>query len=123
MTQDGQPRTRKPLACVGALGLTLAVGYVLSYAPVVRVCGRGSYIEITQGAHAIRADMPGPLADSSRYPLYEPVDWLIDRTALRHPLFLWAECWGVRKAFEYGYYVRNPLPPFGEIRESEQMGH
>lgn len=92
------------------------VVYVLSYAPIVKICGDTRQFVPDQprtGAYVITADIQEPLADASRYPAYAPVDWLIDDTPLREPLFLWAEIWGVGQAFEYGHWVRNPLPPFG----------
>lgn len=99
--------------------------YALSYAPIVRIC-EAVYpvpqISIRQGACTISADRV-PVADASQYPPYKPVDWVIDNTPLRTPLFYWAEVWGVRKPFEYGYFLRNPLPPFGvvePVRRSDQ---
>ena len=65
--------------------------YVLSYAPVVRVNGR-EYIQ------AGRVDFWVP-SDGIRFPLYKPVDWLIDNTPLRGPLFIWAGLWGVGGEF------------------------
>jgi hypothetical protein len=98
--------------------IAVPIAYVLSYAPVVRICADAREFEPDRprmGARVITADIQEPLADASRYPPYAPVDWLIDNTPLREPLFLWAEVWGVGKAFEYGYWVRNPLPPFGTV--------
>ena len=72
-----------------ALVSVFVTGYVLSYAPVVRFGGHEeewvvpSYFPGTPR----RVIIP---ADGSRYPIYKPVDWLIDNTPLRSPLFRWA---------------------------------
>ena len=52
--------------------------YVLSYAPVVRVRGRIAYYAFHEA--------PVVLADSSLYPPFEPIDWVIDNTPLRELL-------------------------------------
>ncbi len=57
--------------------------YVLSFAPVVRICGQRSL-----------------------YPAYKPVNWMIDHTALREPLFIWAGIWGVRDEVEANSIAR-----------------
>jgi hypothetical protein len=89
------------------------VVYVLSYAPVVRVCGRtveyrfNVDIPFPQGTAIAPGFESGSemviqqqIADSSLYPMYGPVDWLIDHTPLRGPLLSWAGLWGVRDAFD-----------------------
>lgn len=60
----------------------LFAAYVLSYAPVVRY---GGHEEVTSTLlrQSFIAVVP---ADGSRFPLYKPVDWLIDNTPLREPL-------------------------------------
>lgn len=50
------------------------------------------------------------MADSSLYPIYKPVDWLIDNTPLRNPLFSWAEVLGVREEFDDGAEHRDSDP-------------
>lgn len=67
------------------------LAYVLSYAPVVRIC-EGSDEALTTGAIG--------------YPVYEPVDWLIDNTPLREPIFSWGGLWNVRAQFELAHAVR-----------------
>ena len=76
----------------------LGVAYVLSYAPVVRF--KGPYSGNRPGAFLF------PI-DGSDLPVYRPVDYLIDETPLREPLFLWADLWGVREPFEFASAVRN----------------
>ena len=68
--------------------LSAFVMYVLSYAPVVRF------------SNGYR------LANSREFPAYEPVDGLIDWTALREPLLVWADIWQVRGNFEARYSRR-----------------
>jgi hypothetical protein len=76
---------------VVVLVLLLAVAYVLSYAPVVRWSLASSGL---------------PLMDGQDFPAYRPVDWLIDKTPLRRPLFLWADVWHVRFEFEISALIR-----------------
>ena len=87
--------------------------YVLSYAPAVRVCGRTRPVEELLTISGVYYMEPvvfqQRLADASLYPPYQPVDWLIDNTPLRKPLFYWAELWGVREQFEAGESGRSPF--------------
>ena len=82
--------------------------YVLSYAPVVKACKRTvetaeyPFTAIWVSFSVSPVMVHREAADGSIYPLYSPVDWLIDSTPLRKPLFFWAEIWGVRDAFEFG---------------------
>ncbi len=66
---------RKPLlvnlAWAAALVMLLAVGYVLSYPMAVR-------------------RMEGDF----HLPAYIPVEWLVDNTALREPIYWWADLCG-----------------------------
>ncbi len=39
-------------------------------------------------------------------PGYRSVDWLIDNTPLRKPLFVWADFWGVGNYFELEHWDR-----------------
>lgn len=86
--------------------------YVLSYAPVVKICRRSVETrEVPRAQLSVSFQMRPvavrrELADGSLYPLYSPVDSLIDRTSLRKPLFFWADIWGVREAFESGFQER-----------------
>lgn len=93
------------------------VVYVLSYAPVVKVCGRTA--EFPVDGRSLGLDIRSmdsvvvplvivnqPLADGSLYPLYAPVDWLIDNTLLREPLFFWAGLWSAGDEFEKGRSFR-----------------
>ncbi len=63
--------------------IVLPVAYVLNYAPVVRMT-------------------PVRIGTS----VYAPVDWMIDNTPLREPLFWWADLWGVRDDFRAGMLSR-----------------
>ena len=91
------PRTKPSKTSLVAFAMLLPVVYVLSYAPVMRVCGR----TLPAGQlPPIGVEVP-PLADASLYPAYHPVDWLIDNTPLRKPLFWWADLWGVGDYLRY----------------------
>ena len=92
------------------VSVVLVLLYLLSYAPVVRACGRRH----VGAAHAL-SDATGvnvenlafdPEADSSLYPLYHPIDLVIDHTPLQVLLFGWANVWGVRDEFERGHIHR-----------------
>ena len=69
--------------------------YVLSYAPVVRICD-GPDPEPPEFVALYSSFF---VEKDPEYPLYVPVDWLIDNTPLETPLFIWAECWNVREHF------------------------
>ena len=111
MNGDGERRKRGPsfTSLVAFFLIVSPIIYVLSYAPIVRVCGRPIVpAAIPDGTSGVIVWFVGePMADSSLYPAYKPVDWLIDNTPVRRPLFVWAEVWGVRDAFEIGYLLRN----------------
>ena len=114
------PRTKPSRTSLLAFFMVvLPVLYVLSYAPVVRFYdGETEHdldIPFPAGAHFIPADWL-KLADSSRYPPYKPIDWLIDNTPLQKPLYFWADIWGVHTAFEKANWVRrSTLPPSDEV--------
>jgi len=76
---------------VGGLLLVIGLLYVLSYAPVVRWTRN-----------------PSPLvaSDGSRFPVYKPLDWLIDNTPARNLLFRWADLWGVGDIFRFNHRWR-----------------
>jgi hypothetical protein len=72
--------------------LAVVVVYPLSYAPVVRYqveLHRGEFFEPTNGL------------DGNWMPVYKPVDWLIDNTSLKKPLFAWARLWKVGADFRW----------------------
>ncbi len=103
-----KPKTRpSPTSLVAFFLIVAPVVYVLSYAPVVRVCGRTVEYDpdIPFPSGTFNVDIPDyqsgvTLENPSLYPAYQPVHWLIDHTPLREPLMLWADLWGVRYAFE-----------------------
>ena len=76
--------------------LALVVVYPLSYAPVVKW---------TESDLMIGPDIPAP-ADGGQLPGYRPLDWLIDNTPLREPMFAWARVWGVETQFEWASFFR-----------------
>jgi len=96
-------KARKPwlvnLAMVAVLSLFI---YPLSYAPVVRLGGGNRDVMPTMSIHGPYVDY----ADGSRYPVFQPVDWLIDHTPLRQPLFWWAALFGVKEDFQTAYNFR-----------------
>ena len=69
--------------------LCVVVAYPMSYAPVVRF----------NRSVAFGRDLP----------MYAPVDWVIDNTPLRDPLFAWARLWGVEYEFVWAEYSRTHL--------------
>ena len=86
------PRANPSRTSLVAFAMLLApLLYVLSYAPVVRVCF---------DSHAIPP-----------YELYAPIDWLTENTPLREPLFCWAEICGVRRVFEMRSAIKNRITP------------
>jgi hypothetical protein len=92
--------SRKPLlvnvAWTIALFCVVTSGYVLSYAPVVRV------IKATQ-----TDDPQLSAADGYELPPYAPIDWMIDQTPLRRPLLCWAELCGVGTDFWFASEIRS----------------
>jgi hypothetical protein len=84
-------KPRKPLLAnltwVGVLVFAFPVLYVLSYAPVYRLMYEPTFVE-------------------TRIPGYSPVEWLIDRTPLRTPLFWWSGVFGVREKTEHASDIR-----------------
>lgn len=71
--------------------IVFIVAYVLSYAPVYRVCGFGP---VSRGGRLV-----GYAPD--HVPFYRPVEWLMDNTPLSGPLYKWGGVWGC----EYGLHL------------------
>ena len=86
MSQDARRKPRKPLLInllwAAVLGVVLFVVYAMSYPVAVR------------------------LTSSTVLPAYRPVEWLIDNTPVREPMFRWAEFCGVRDGLEWEYFLR-----------------
>ena len=109
------PRTKPSKTSLVAFGfILLPLVYVLSYAPVVRVRGRTvevpwTWSEYFSAGYSVNGTptMRIERADASLYPAYQAVDWLIDNTPLRQPLFYWAEIWSVRDQFQAGESFRS----------------
>lgn len=109
--RGGKPGKGPSPRLVVALILVLApILYVLSYAPVVRVLGRSKEFanppDLSAYSGNTRLVGQADCADASLYPAYGPVDFLIDHTPLREPLFSWAQIWDVRDDFENGRNLR-----------------
>ena len=98
------PRTKPSITSIVAFGMLLTVLYVLSYAPVVSVWDgpNPTYVGLD------------PALPKNEYPPYKAVDWLIDETPLREPLFCWADIWGVREEFEWAGWLRLIDRPYDE---------
>ena len=79
----GKPSRTSLIAFVLILSPVL---YVLSYAPVFRLAGN----EPTFLAFGVVTYSPR----EGWQELYQPVEWLTDRTPLREPLLDWAGLWG-----------------------------
>ena len=96
------PKPRKPLlvnltwAAVFLVGL--AVLYVLSYAPAVRLMGREFRIELgvqPSGQHMFVGVLEYP--DDAALPVYKPVGWMTRETPLQPMLLWWERLWGVQR--------------------------
>ena len=86
MSQDTDRRPRNPLfvnlAWATVMVVVLSVVYVLSYPVAIRLM-----------------ESPSPA-------LYQPVEWLIDNSPLREPMFKWADYWDVGDAVRIMQVVR-----------------
>jgi hypothetical protein len=113
-------RRRKPiLPNVVLVAVVLGLVYLLSYAPVanLELARREKYGWPDPPPNELQFQA-GPL-DSYELPLYSPVDWLIDNTPLRSPLFWWAAVWGARDDFEYRHASR--MEETAREREARQQ--
>jgi hypothetical protein len=107
------PRRRKPLLVnLSLVALLAAMLYVFSYAPCVRLRGGVQFGEDKWFSLIPPIERYG---DGRDYPVYRPVDWLIDHTPLRYPLLCWAELCGVRSDFEIAYDDRTLAARFEEL--------
>ena len=108
VTDNDAPERSKwpPAFCIVAV---LFVVYVLSYAPMVQLQsghkGRPSFRKLTFRSGRVVFD-PNPPTVSGGLAYYSPVNWLIDHTPLREPLFRWAGVWNVRRDFETEWLIR-----------------
>lgn len=94
-------RGRPSLTSLIAFALLMSpLMYVLSYAPVVSISSNWPDDRIKFNSSEAE------VADASRFSPYKPVDWIIDYTSLREPLFKWAGIWGVRAEFGNGVAIR-----------------
>ena len=97
-------KARTPLLVNSTLVAVLLLGlYPLSYAPVVRLCGGVTFAETDYCTFIPLIESYG---DGTAYPVYMPIDWLIDHTPIRHPLFAWAKLLGVEGDFEIAHRHR-----------------
>lgn len=105
MNGDGQRRRRGPsiTSLVTFFLIVTPLVYVLSYAPVVRFLALSEEVDSAEPFAGFMAPEPN---DSREFPAYVPIDWLIDNTPIRRPLFAWSGAWGVREDFEYAAEVR-----------------
>jgi hypothetical protein len=99
--------SRKPLLknlCFLALfAATLVAGYVLSYAPLYRLQHGASRPPLS----VLRVpEFRVEVGANRRLPGYAPVEWLMERTTLREPLFRWADAWGVGFDVRSGVLLR-----------------
>ena len=85
--------------------ILLTVAYVLSYAPVVRLNGSWT-VQMVPNWNGRVYPIKAPLCGTTGLPVYRPVDWLIDHTPMREPLWTWAELWGVRTVFTEAVFWR-----------------
>lgn len=87
-----------------AVLLVLVVVYPLSYAPFVKWKLWEIHERTVQEGYTVGCRFT-PI-DGSQYHVYRPVDWLIDNTALKQPLFAWARLWRVEEEFRFGAAAR-----------------
>lgn len=75
----------------------LVVLYASSYAPYLRWRGPATLKTVRAPGRHGSVMLIGYAAyqDGEQLPMYRPVDWVIDETALRMPLFAWARFWSV----------------------------
>ncbi len=91
------PRNGRPVLLTAAIvAASLFVGYVLSYAPVVHIFKYHEGLPLDDVV----------AVDSHDLLVYAPVDWLIDHTPLRRPLFWWAPAWSEGDDFELAWWYR-----------------
>jgi hypothetical protein len=110
---------RKPvlvnLTWAVTLLLALALLYVLSYAPLVRL-GFGTPLLSLNPYMMLTGPSPPWPSPGRQIPAYAPVDWLIDYTPAQRPLLWWSGLWGVRDAFENSNFHREVIRR-GEARD------
>ena len=104
---------------LAALSLSIAVLYVLSYAPFVRMRGGLQYAPLPPPTSVwdLHGDPPiVSFGDGRDYPAYRPVDWLIDNTPLRDPLLWWADLFDIGRDMQTAHLYRMVarLPPRDE---------
>lgn len=73
------------------LSAFVCLAYVLSYAPVYHI-------------QMLTQNTVSP--EGNWRHIYEPVEWLTDRTLLREPLLTWAGIWKVRRPIESESHLR-----------------
>lgn len=89
--RDGRSKRSVGAAVALGFGLLFSLGtYVLSYPPLLRV------------------ERSSPAIPGCWRTVYRPVEWLIDKTPLREPLFMWGRVWRVSRtmAFESAFRSR-----------------
>jgi hypothetical protein len=106
-------KPRKPLLVnltwAGVLIVLLPVMYVLSYAPAYRLkFGKPVPVVVSPQLHlwgSYEPPFPTIRLQERRWwvPIscYYPVEWMIEHTPLREPLFWWAGRFGVEDDFRY----------------------
>ncbi len=79
------------MKCVTIVLLAIVL-YPLSYAPTLRIVRDFNLVSVSN---------PFGVHDGGELPVYQPADWIIDRTPMRKPMLVWADLFGVRSDFEY----------------------
>ena len=85
--------------------------YVLSYAPAIRIFCEPPPVDRMQSRPSLG---PGQLRGVDAHPLamYRPVEYLVDCTPLREPLFAWASLWHVDLDMKASYCQRTGRTDF-----------
>ena len=83
--EEIKPKRKRSIVRYAAIIVVLAVAYVLSYAPCVKL-------------------RPDTAYESGLF--YRPVCWMIDETPLRNPFLHWAGLWGADFDIEHASRIR-----------------
>ena len=115
MAAERKPRRHFRMIVAGVVGLLLLPVYVLSYAPAVRF-GLDQEFVVYSSPDITCSEASGSIA------AYKPVEWLIDETPLREPLFWWADVCGVGGDVRIFAFVRSWEYPNWRI-PTEPLAH
>jgi len=120
LRREQRPRRNSRVANLLPLaGLCVVIGvlYLFSYASAVRFAARRTKVPTrSELRFAVDVWQDVTFPDGQRFPIYRPVDRLIDRSPVRPVLLWWADVWGVGEQFRAASWYRvqcryRPGPP------------